>query len=71
MALISKARLNKKEKIKVEINSDVLQKIKAYCKWSQIDDIGYFFEEAACFIFVKDKEWKLFQKQAKKNTNKN
>lgn len=66
MALISKARFNQKEKVKVEINSEVLQKIEAYCKWSQIDDLSFFFEEAACYVFAKDKEWKNFQKQTKK-----
>ena len=66
MALISKARLNQKEKIKLEISTEVLQKITAYCQWSQIDDIGFFIEEAACYVFAKDKDWKAHQKHAKK-----
>lgn len=69
MALISKARFNQKEKIKVEISSEVLQKIEEYCQWSKIDDISFFIEEAACYVFAKDKEWKAFQKQAKKAEN--
>ena len=66
MALISKARFNQKEKLKVEISSEVLRKIEAYCQWSGIDDISYFIEEAACYVFAKDKEFKTFQKQTKK-----
>ncbi|MGQ3891485.1 hypothetical protein [Legionella sp. CNM-4043-24] len=66
MALISKAGFKQKEKIKVELSSEVLKKIEAYCQWSQIDDIGFFIEEAACYVFSKDKEWKAHQKQAKK-----
>lgn len=66
MALISKARFNQKEKMKIEISSEVLQKIEAYCQWSNIDDISFFMEEAACYVFAKDKEWKAHQKQMKK-----
>lgn len=66
MALISKARFNQKEKIKIELSSEVLQKIEAYCQWSHIDDMSFFLEEAACYVFAKDKEWKAFQKHAKK-----
>lgn len=66
MALISKARFNQKEKIKVDVSSEVLKKIEAYCQWSQIEDISFFLEEAACYVFAKDKDWKAFQKKAKK-----
>jgi len=66
MALISKAGFKQKEKIKVEVSTEVLKKIEAYCQWSQIDDIGFFIEEAACYVFSKDKDWKAQQKQAKK-----
>lgn len=69
MALISKARFKQKEKVKVELSSEVLKKIEAYCQWSHIDDIGFFIEEAACYVFSKDKEWKAHQKQAKKAGN--
>ncbi|MBX9703014.1 MAG: hypothetical protein K2X39_02555 [Silvanigrellaceae bacterium] len=66
MALISKARFNQKEKLKIEVSSEVLEKIQAYCQWSGIDDISFFIEEAACYVFAKDKEWKSHQKHARK-----
>lgn len=66
MALISKARFNQKEKIKLEISSELMKKIEAYCRWSEIDDVSFFFEEAAWYILAKDKEWKVHQKQLKK-----
>lgn len=69
MALISKARVNQKEKIKLELSSEVFNQIEAYCAWSQIEDISFFIEEAACYIFSKDKEWKAHQKQAEKAKN--
>lgn len=68
MAIISGARTEKKEKLKIEINAEILADIKSYCQWANIDDISYFIEEAACFIFSKDKDWKQQQK-ANNRTN--
>lgn len=66
MAIINGTRFAKKEKIKADINSDVMVKIQQYCEWANIDDIGFFIEEAACFVFSKDREWKVHQKKLKK-----
>lgn len=70
MAIISGARATNKDKIKVEINSKVLETIKNYCKWTDIDNIDFFIEEAAVFVFSKDKDWKEHNK-AIKRSNKN
>ncbi|CDZ79076.1 hypothetical protein BN59_03392 [Legionella massiliensis] len=66
MAIINGNSSTKKEKIKAEINSDVLRQIEQYCTWANIDNIGFFLEEAAYFIFAKDKDWKQHQKSLKK-----
>lgn len=66
MPIINGTRFQKKEKIKAEINSEILEKIEAYCAWANIDDIGFFIEEASSFIFSKDRDWKQHQKAAKK-----
>lgn len=66
MAIINGNSSNKKEKVKAEINVDVLRQIEQYCQWANIDDIGFFLEEAAYFIFAKDKEWKQHRKSLKK-----
>ncbi|AHE66513.1 hypothetical protein [Legionella oakridgensis] len=68
MPIINGTRSQKKEKIKAEINSEIYAKINEYCAWANIDDIGFFIEEAASFIFAKDKDWKHHQKSAKKRT---
>lgn len=68
MAIISGKRSTKKEKLKVEISSETLATIQQYCEWANIDDVGFFIEEAAYFIFAKDKEWKQHQKALKKST---
>ena len=68
MPLINATCSIKKEKIKAEINQDIHQKINEYCAWAKIDDIGFFIEEAARFIFTKDRDWKQHIKSIKKRT---
>ncbi|STX51898.1 Uncharacterised protein [Legionella busanensis] len=65
MPIIDKARLQKKEKIKVEINGEIFNKINDYCVWANISDVAFFIEEAANFVFAKDKEWKKHNKSIK------
>lgn len=66
MPIINGTRFQKKEKIKAEISSETLDKINRYCEWANIDNIGYFIEEAASFVFAKDRDWKQHKKAAKK-----
>jgi len=67
MAIINGTRFSKKEKIKVMVSSDTVAKINEYCEWANIEDLGFFIEEAACFIFSKDKEWKDHQRTIKRS----
>jgi hypothetical protein len=69
MAIIQKKVSEKKDKVKVEINSEVMSKINEYCKWADVDDIGFFFEESAQFVFSKDKGWKEHQRKTKHEKN--
>ncbi len=66
MAIITSKRSTKKERIKVDINAEIYSQIEQYCQWASIDDLGFFLEEAACFIFAKDKDWKQYKKATKK-----
>ncbi|MCE3044294.1 MULTISPECIES: hypothetical protein [Legionella] len=66
MPIINGTRFQKKEKIKADINSETYEKIMEYCAWADIDDVGFFIEEAASFVFAKDREWKQHKKAAKK-----
>lgn len=70
MALIKKKLEAKKEKIRVEINGATFDMMKKYCSWSHIEDIGYFIEEAAHFVFKKDKEWKKYLEQNSNPSNR-
>lgn len=66
MAILKGNIAGKKEKVKVELKLDTLKAIERYCAWANIDDIGYFVEEAARFVFLKDKDWRRHLKQLKK-----
>ncbi|MBA2650238.1 MAG: hypothetical protein H0U75_11745 [Legionella sp.] len=66
MAIIKSNKSIKKEKIKVDMNSEVLAKIKEYCQWAQIENIDFFIEESALFVLAKDKEWKEHQRPVKR-----
>lgn len=70
MPIINGTRVLKKEKIRAEVDSEVFDRITEYCAWAQIDDLGYFIEEAASFIFAKDKDWKLHKKHHKRTTKR-
>lgn len=61
MAIINGNRFTKKEKIKAVLSSDIV---------ANIEDLGFFIEEAACFVFAKDKDWKDYQRSIKR-TSKN
>lgn len=68
MAIINGNKSSRKEKIKAEISCETYQTIQQYCQWANIDNIGFFIEEAAHFIFAKDKDWKQHQKSSKKSS---
>ena len=71
MAIINGNRFTKKEKIKAIVNTEILAKMEEYCEWAQIEDLGYFIEEAAHFVMTKDRDWKDHQraiKRVSKNT---
>ena len=70
MAIINGRHFSKKAKLKVNINPEILGEIEQYCQWAGIEDLGYFVEEAASFVFSKDKDWKNQNKAAKRKYQK-
>lgn len=68
MSLIKRKTDNKKDKLRIELSTDINNQIQEYMKWAGIDDIGYFFEEASLFVFKQDKEWKKHLKNKEKQT---
>ena len=70
MPLITTKQEVKKDKLTIEIHGDVLDDIHEYCKWAKID-VDFFLEEAAKFVFTKDKEYKAnFKKTSNRGRKK-
>lgn len=70
VALISKKIEEKKEKIKIELSSSVIEEIKNYMEWADLSDINYFAEESFNHIFNSDREWKKHKKNINKKHSK-
>ena len=70
MAIITKKIEDKKEKLKVEISSKIIEEITGYMKWADIADINYFLEEASTYVFNSDRDWKKHKKNSKKSQSK-
>lgn len=66
MALIQAKSAHKTEKVKLDIREDILSEIQEYCAWAGIDNLNFFIEEAAQFIFAKDTDWKRYRKAENK-----
>jgi len=62
MAIITKQIENKKEKLRVEISSSIIEEINEYMQWADISDFNYILEESATFVFSSDRDWKKHKK---------
>jgi len=51
--------------LKITINQGIISKIESYCKWSEIEKVDQFFEQAAELVFSKDSDWKKFETEQK------
>ena len=70
MAIIAKKIEDKKEKLRVDISSSIIEEMNEYMKWADISDINYFLEESLTFIFNSDRDWKKYKKIINKNQSK-
>ena len=58
MALLKPSSKSDKTQIKINIDSNTIDKAKAYCDFAGIKKIDEFFEKAAEFVMKKDRDWK-------------
>lgn len=70
MAIIAKKIEDKKEKLRVDISSSIIEEMNEYMKWADISDINYFLEESLTFIFNSDRDWKKHKKTLIKTSKK-
>ena len=63
------SKLRQKQKVLIELDLETLNQINNYCEWAQIENLNHFLEEAAYFLFSKDKQFKIYQKSLKRHDN--
>lgn len=63
MAIISNRKEQEKEKLKIEIDSDIHKELNDYMKWAGLDNISHCIEDSLSFVFKSDRDWKKFKKQ--------
>ncbi len=50
-----------KEQIRLRLEKDLLTEMQGYCTWAGVS-LEHFLEQAALFVFDKDKAWKEYKK---------
>lgn len=63
MPIIKAKQKQEKEQIRINIEKGIYEKIKQYCEWAGIQKCDEFFEQAAEFVFSKDKDWCALQEK--------
>jgi hypothetical protein len=58
MPIIKAIEKSEKIQIRISMESDTLEAIKAYCEWAGIKKQDDFFEQAVKYVLSKDNEWK-------------
>ncbi len=46
-----------KEQVRIQLDKNILDKIRQYCDWIGVKKVEEFFEQAAEYILSKDKDW--------------
>lgn len=57
MPIIKSKSKKEKEQIRISIDKAIIEKIRQYCEWADVQKPDEFFQQAAEFILSKDKEW--------------
>ena len=57
MPIIKSKEKKEKEQIRISIDKSIIEKIRQYCEWADVQKPDDFFQQAAEFILSKDKDW--------------
>jgi len=63
MPLLKPSQKTAKEQMRIYIDQQLIEQIKAYCEWAEIKKIDEFIEQAAQLVLEKDKDWRKVSKQ--------
>jgi hypothetical protein len=57
MPIIKAKENTKKEQLRISIEKNIIDEVKKYCGWANVQKVDDFFAQAAEFILTKDKDW--------------
>lgn len=63
MPIIKSNQKQDKKQVTIRIESHILDKIKQYCDWAGVKKNDDFFQQAAEYLLLKDKDWKTHMNQ--------
>lgn len=63
MPIIKAKQKQEKEQLRINIERGIYEKIKQYCEWAGVQKVDDFIEQAAEFVFSKDKDWLAINNQ--------
>ena len=58
MALLKPKQEKIKAQVRLKLDADVWEKVKAYCEWANFAKKEDFLEQAVEYILNKDRDWK-------------
>lgn len=58
VSLLKPTKKAAKKYVRISLQESVLEEMRNYCQWANIQKLDDFVELAAQFIFKKDKDWK-------------
>ena len=63
MSIIKSKQKHKRSQVRINIENPIMEKIKQYCEWANVEKLDDFFEQAAEFVLQKDPAWKNFSRK--------
>ena len=61
MALLKSTQIIERDSVRISLPKATISQVVNYCEFAEIKTMDEFFEQAACFVFSKDKSWKGHQ----------
>ena len=65
MPLISPDQPQKNSTLKLKVPQSLMEEIKDYCQWVQLNKVNHFFVQAAEIVLKQDSDWKSKQTSKK------
>ena len=65
MSLLQPTDKKTKEQVRLNLDKEILDKVRAYCDWADFKSKEDFIEQAIEFVLKKDRDWRKYQSEGK------